>query len=356
MTPTQKPDTSKGFHPTLPSGADIQRPSVAVLRLDGALDRSVLSPQLHQVLLGVARVRNAVSSFRLEGERVELDRAREVLESRRPDSPAERGVLQLAQAYRDLSEGRGPTFSVAGLEATHRELFNGVSIGGSLGKLKVAPNVITDVTETRIKFHPTPPPRVRGELEALFEWLSVAENRALPPVVASIFFAEFEAIHPFTDGNGRLGRFLNVALLRKLGLRNSSLVPLDTRFFRTSDRYYEYLATTNAGTNYALWSRYYVHQLQKAYESAARRGDLKATLAKFSKASTQTVFQWVLMGEGDWFHRRDYPNPRGYSGAALWGSFQELVRAGVLEARGEAKGRQYRLSSKFLAHVYGRLA
>jgi Fic family protein len=353
---TRKPDTTRGFHPRIPGTPDTVQPALSALRLDGGLDRSVLSPQLHQVLLGVARLRNAVSSFRLEGERVHLDRARDVLETGRPETNVERGILQLARAYRDVSAGKLPEFSLAGIERAHRELFAGVLDDALVGRYKTSANVITDVSETVVRFEPTPPERVRGELAALLAWLAEATGAGLPPVTAAIFFAEFEAIHPFPDGNGRLGRYLNVALLHKLGLRNSALIPLDTRFFRTSDRYYAALASTNTGKAYHLWTRYYARELHKAYEVAVGRGDLRGTLEQFSRRSTQSVLLWVLSGAGQWFHRGDYPNPRGYSGPAVWGALQELVRAGLLEERGAAKGREYRLKSGFLADVYGRMA
>lgn len=354
--PTRKPDTSGGFDPSVPSGKAVLAPALESARLDGALSQAVLSPHLHQTLLGMARIRNAVSSFRLEGERVELDRAREVLETRRPGSPAERGVLQLAAAYRDVAKGRLPSFTVEGLERAHEALFAGVLAPEIVGRLKTHDNVITDLSGAFVKFEPTPASRTRAELSSLLSWLGRSDEHLLPPVAAALFFAEFEAIHPFPDGNGRLGRLLNIALLTKLGLQHAALVPLDTRFFHTSDHYYEFLATTNSGKDYLLWTRYYVRELQRAYEAAVRRGDLKRTLARFRRPSTHEVLLWVVQGPGDWFQRRDYPNPRHLSGPALWGAFQELVGAGVLEERGEAKGRQYRLRSSFLADIYRRIA
>jgi Fic family protein len=350
-----KPDTRAAFAPSIPSGPDITNPAISAIRFDGKLDRSILSAQIHQVLLGMARSRNAVSSFRLEGENVDLERARQVLETQSPESPAERGVLQLSQAYRAISEGRLPEFTIRGFEEAHREIFTGVLDNGIVGELKTSANVITDVTGTQERFRPTPPENVRADLDALLLWLEQNQGRLLPTVVAAIFFAEFEAIHPFSNGNGRLGRYLNIALLRKLGLKNSALIPLDTRFFRTSDHYYEYLATTNTGRDYLLWTRYYGNQVQKAYEIADRRGDLRKTTAQFSKASTRSMLLWVLTGSGGWFQRGDYPNPKHYSGPALWGALHELVSAGILDSRGESKGRQYRVKSTFLAGVYDRM-
>jgi Fic family protein len=351
----KKVDTSSEFRPRTPTGPDIHGPAVASIRLDGALDRSLLSPHLHQTLLGMARIRNAVSSLQLEGEPVELGQARQVVTSRKPGNSAERGVVNLASAYEDLANGKLPIFSLSGIRESHRRLFQGVLESNIVGELKKTQNAITDVTGTRTFFLPTPPERTGAEMDSLFRWLTGNTHSAFPPVVAALFFAEFQAIHPFADGNGRLGRYLNVALLYKLGLKNIPLVPLDTRFFRTSESYYECLASTNSGRDYHVWTRYYLRQLQRAYQIAVRRGDLATEVNRFSKNSTQGLLRWILLGSGEWFGRGDYPNRAGYSGPALWGALKELVAANVLEQRGAGKGRQYRLSSKFMASVYGRL-
>ena len=116
------------------------------------------------------------------------------------------------------------------------------------------------------------------------------------------------------------------------------------------------LATTNSGRQYRLWTRYYVRELEKAYKAAARRGDLRSTFARFTKPSTRALLRWTLTCGGEWFHRGDYPNPKGYSGPALWAALQELVRERILESEGKAKGRRYRVRSGFLGEVYGRLA
>ena len=82
------------------------------------------------------------------------------------------------------------------------------------------------------------------------------------------------------------------------------------------------------------------------------RGDLNPILERFRRPSPHSVLRWVLEGSGAWFHSRDVPNPRRLSGPALWAAFPELVRSGILEARGEAKGREYRLRSDLLTKIY----
>jgi Fic family protein len=354
MTP-QKPDTSRGFNPPQDFGADTVRPAFECLRLDGALTTRLRSPAVHQILLGVARLRNAVSSLKLEGEPIALEEARRTMELGSAETPAQEGLLRMSRAYGELAASDQFELSVDRVLAMHKRLFTGVlEEGKKVGEFKREQNSIIDLRSGRPSFLPTPPERVVPELEALLAWYTGPAVLWPPPIASAVFFAEFQAIHPFDDGNGRLGRFLNVAVLKNLGCRNAPLVPLDTRFFRTSDRYYEMLASTNSGRTYRLWSRYYVDQLRSAYGLAASRADLRPLVERFSKESTRKLLTWILIGEGLWFGAGDYPNPSDYTQPAIWGSLMELVRAGVLEKRGERRGRRYRLKTSFLKDVYER--
>ena len=359
--PLSKADTTGGFRPHLKPGEDIARPAHEALRLDGVLETRLLSPQLHQILLGMARVRNAISSFRLEGETVELDRARQLLDGQAPTGPSEIGVLRLAHAYAELAGTKPPDFTVEGVLALHRRLFDGIlqddkgdTRADWVGVLKPEQNYILNANTGALRFTPSPPSRTRAELEQLFAWYQESRFTFLPSVTAALFFAEFQAIHPFMDGNGRVGRLINVALLKDLGCTKAPLIPLDTRFFRTSEHYYEFLGTTNGGSNYYSWTRYFAGQVQDAYKAASKQANLSPLVSVFSRESTRRVLRWVLAGTGEWFSRGDYPNPSHYSQPAIWAALDELKKEGILESKGERRGRRYRLRSKFLAEVYAR--
>lgn len=355
--PTTKPDTSGGFAPAIRPGRDIAAPAVDVLRLDGLLERSVLSPKIHQLLQSLVRVRNAVSSFRLEGERVELDRARALVEGEAAHTASEKGVVRLAKAYSELAAGRLPALTVDGIRGVHRDLFNGLLSDdrGTLrddwvGVLKPDQNYVVDATGVR--FVPTPPARTKKELQALLDWYGSVRNLWQPPVVAALFFAEFQGIHPFMDGNGRVGRLLNTAVLVDMGCKQAPLAPIDLRFLRSSERYYEFLASTNSGRRYDLWTRYFVGEVLHAYRLARSQADLNVVVNRFSRPSTQALLRWILGGSGGWFASGDYPNPKHYSQPALWAALDELRRAGIVEAQGDRRGRKYRLDPTFLPEFY----
>ena len=338
-------------------GKDTTLPAVECLRLDGRLESAILSPAIHQLVLSIARLRNVVSSLKIEGQAIELPQARAVLETGVPRGPEEVQVLAMSRAYGEVhASEKAPKLTLAYFREVHRRLFpDGAGLdAGMPGRFKEVPNGVFSVTRQRWIFEATPPERTEAELTALLEWLHRESPRYPPAVAGALFFAEFQAVHPFEDGNGRVGRFLNLAVLRSLGHRNVALVPLDGRFFRTRDSYYDALGTTNTGKDYGIWARYFTKQLRRAYEIAVGRADLRPSLERFSRPSTRSLMEWCLQGEAAWFGRSDFPNPKGYSGPAVTASLRELAAAGVLEARGERRGRRYRLSTEFLRKVYGR--
>lgn len=79
---------------------------------------------------------------------------------------------------------------------------------------------------------PPVPERVRPLLDDLFKFVNRTDVN--PLVLAAIGHAQFEAIHPFADGNGRIGRALITAILRKFDLTRIAVVPLAAAL--TADR------------------------------------------------------------------------------------------------------------------------
>lgn len=355
--PQEKADTSGGFDPEIPSTPDVSRPALKAHRLDGKLDEGTLSPALHRLLLDIARVRNIVSSLRLEGIEVDLEGARRVLRSRETMDRGEREVLRFGRKYREIHETEIsdlPDLSIDLITSWHEELLKDADeiVDDAHGRLKEEPNAIYDRTTGEPRFIPTPPGRTEEELESLFSWFRRVKGSGIPGPIAAIFFAEFQAIHPFRDGNGRIGRILNALVLKKLGHENVALIPLDGRFYRTEQKYYEAIASTNDGQTWFVWSRYFTDQLQKAYEIATRRADLDPVLEAQGSQVARDLLEWVLQGAGDWFQRGDYPNPEGYNPQSLTRALGSLTEQGILEPRGEKRGREYKLSTDFLETVY----
>ncbi|CCQ15682.1 putative uncharacterized protein [Rhodococcus sp. AW25M09] len=94
----------------------------------------------------------------------------------------------------------------------------------------------SDYTTSNALYVPPPPDLV----PELMDDLLVFANRTDMPIIAqaAIAHAQFESIHPFTDGNGRVGRALISAILRRRGLTRRITVPLALAMLADTTRYF----------------------------------------------------------------------------------------------------------------------
>jgi Fic family protein len=105
--------------------------------------------------------------------------------------------------------------------------------------VRTGPVWIGGATPLEAHFVAAPHDRVPALLEDLEAY--VASRRHPPLVAAALAHAQFETIHPFGDGNGRVGRVLIGTVLSRYGLTPGVVLPVSTELFRDRDRYYRAL-------------------------------------------------------------------------------------------------------------------
>jgi len=103
------------------------------------------------------------------------------------------------------------------------------------------------------------PPAPENLMEALSSFEFFLYDRTLPPLIhAALCHYQFEAIHPFLDGNGRIGRLLIILLLIEQKILSSPILYLSAFFESTRDEYYRQLfSVSNLGT----WNDWFIYFL-----------------------------------------------------------------------------------------------
>lgn len=118
-----------------------------------------------------------------------------------------------------------------------------------------------------------PPPHT--ELDALLGQLEnyIHQRPApeLPPLVRiALIHAQFETIHPFLDGNGRIGRLLIAALLEDWGLLPEPLLYVSGQLKARQAEYYQHLSSIRTNGDWEGWVRFFLECTTEAAESAQR--------------------------------------------------------------------------------------
>ena len=116
---------------------------------------------------------------------------------------------------------------------------------------------------------PPPPAELMPCLDA---WEGFLHDESLPPLVhAAIAHAHFEAIHPFLDGNGRVGRLLITLLLVARGVLPSPLLYLSAYFEATREAYYAHLLAMTERGEWEEWLSYFLRGVVLQSEDAVQR-------------------------------------------------------------------------------------
>jgi Fic family protein len=126
---------------------------------------------------------------------------------------------------------------------------------------------------------PPPVPEMRECLDALEKYLHAEASH--PPLVRLAFIHyQFEAIHPFLDGNGRIGRLLISLLAVHWGLLPLPLLYLSAFFERHREEYYSLLLSVSARGRWSEWVRFFLRgatvEARSALRKAQRLQDLQA--------------------------------------------------------------------------------
>ncbi|MDE0240327.1 MAG: Fic family protein [bacterium] len=255
--------------------AALSRADLAIGRLAGEGSRF---PNPHLFIRSFVR-REAVLSSRIEGTRTTLAEllAAEAGAKRAADSADLREVANYVAALEYGLDRLGTLpLSLRLIREIHERLMRGVrGDAATPGEFRRSQNWIgpPGCTLNEASYIPPPPDELMGCLDALERFLH--DDRLPVLVQAALAHAQFQAIHPFLDGNGRVGRLLITLLLTERRVLPSPLLYLSAFFEETREAYYAHLLAITETGAWDDWLVYFLRGVHlQADDALARIGHL----------------------------------------------------------------------------------
>ncbi len=296
--------------------------------------------------------REALASSRIEGTRAEFDQL--VLLEAMDEEIQDLDLQEVANYLKALRSGwnkpKDRPASVGFLRELHYELLSGVR-GSSKhpGELRSTQVMIGRRGDSvaSARFVPPPPDHVRDLLEALCAYIEAPST--IPALIRlALIHYQFETIHPFEDGNGRLGRLLMPLILGNWGLLDLPLLYLSEFFEDHRDEYVDGLYAVSQRGAWKEWILFTLRAIERQSSDAMHRGrhilEVREQLRRKYQAGRSTSILQIV----DYLFERPAimvghaAEQAGITYAAANNAIQVLVNDGVLEeATGNRRNRVF---------------
>lgn len=296
-------------------------------------------PNPHVLIRPFVR-REAVLSSRIEGTQATLG---ELLAAeagaaveRSPEDLREVANYVVALEY-GIKRLKTLPLSLRLVRELHAKLMHGVRGGQATpGEFRRTQNWVgpPGCTLMNATYVPPPPDEL---MDCLSDWEKALRQTEMPPLVqAALIHSQFEAIHPFLDGNGRVGRLLITLLLIERGVLPAPLLYLSAFFEATRREYYDRLLSVTQRSEWQPWLEYFLNGVARQSEDAVERcRRINLLIAKWRRSiagatSRNTLLVLELVAENPFITAKRAAQGLKVAFTTAQRAIDRLQKAGVL--------------------------
>lgn len=256
-----------------PTELDYSRFVEPLLKATDALaryDQMLKNMHNSEILLAPLRNQEAVISSRMEGTISTMDEILKFEAESENDSDEakkvrsdvfetilyQRALTNAQQAMKD-----GYPLSQHLVKTIHQQLLSfGRGATKAPGQYKVEQNYLADKIKQKILFIPISPEKLPEGMEMMFNYLEVSKHPIL--VKTALMHLEFEALHPFQDGNGRIGRMLITLYLWKAGVISAPHFYISGYLEENKDLYIDIMRRVSETNQWEDWCVFFLNAIE----------------------------------------------------------------------------------------------
>lgn len=281
------------------------------------------SPQLRKQ----NRIKTIHSSLKIEGNTLTIEQITALIENKKVIGP-EKDVLEVLNAIKVYEKLDNYTFtSDKSFLKAHLELMNGLI--ESAGKYRK--QGVGIVKGTSVEHIAPPYENVPHLMKNLFEYLKDTEELTL--LKSCVFHYEMEFIHPFLDGNGRMGRLWQTLILMD-EYPVFEFLPIEIVISNTQDEYYKSLALSDKSGKSTIFIEYMLDVIDKSLSNLL---NYKSRVLK----DTDRLEYFLNLGINE-FNRKDYMNVfKDLSSATASRDLKKGIELNMFESVGNLNKTKY---------------
>jgi Fic family protein len=338
----------------------LDRSNQALGRLDGV---TLLLPDPDQFIYTFVR-KEAVLSSQIEGTQSSLSDLLLFEHDAAPGALVEDAgetanyIAALNHGLDQIAQPGAPPLSARLLREVHALLLrSGRGARKAPGEFRRTQNWLGGSRPGLARFVPPPAPEVAPAIAALERFIH-DEPQPTPILIKAAFaHAQFETIHPFLDGNGRVGRLLITLLLCSEGVMRRPLLYLSLFFKRRREDYYANLQRVRTDGDWESWLRFFLEGVLEVAESTTHTTRRLVAMIECDRriihsfgrgaATAHRVHdlaaRFIVLGASSAAEQLELTSPPVYA------AIDRLEQAGILrEATGRRRGKLY-VYDKYLA-------
>lgn len=275
------------------------------------------------------RIKTIQSSLEIEGNTLTIEQITAILDDKRVLAP-EKDILEVKnaiEAYQQLELYK--PYSLSSLCKAHKLLMS--NLVSNAGKLRTTGVGIIKGSEIA---HVAPPAHlIKSQLQELLDYIK--NNNDLLLIKSCVFHYEFEFIHPFTDGNGRMGRLWQTVILRQQ-YPVFEYLPIETLIKNQQADYYNILAKCDKQGESTLFIEFMLTIIDQALEEL-----LSSQPVHLKSEDRITLFKSII-GYNQ-FTRKDYMRHfKDISTATASRDLKEATEKKILEKIGDGRMTNYK--------------
>jgi Fic family protein len=208
------------------------------------IENTLLSPVMEAQLRNQARIRSTHYSTRIEGNKLTLKEAQDVIEKKKTNFHGRtRDVQEVRNYWNALIKVEEWANNKVELKEDLIKRLHAMVDKGRRAKptpYRDGQNVIRDSVSGGIVYMPPEAKDVSSLMAAMVRWVRAAQKEQIPaPIIAALLHYQFVTIHPYYDGNGRTARLLSTFILQRDGYCLNGFFSMEEHHARDLAKYYD---------------------------------------------------------------------------------------------------------------------